>query len=176
LDPVTQLHVFFEDPLREQTLHVGLNRAFADYGMGIEVGIAGAEYHQDLLWGNTMIRIPVAGIQHYGDIKTNGVATFEIVVNASATTPSLKLVNVTVQHIDQGAIVWERNQVQLVQPGAVVRCQVSTNDTMTDFEVQNPLNPPFPLIPTEYIPFLGFVIVATIITILAMFVYRRKKK
>ena len=176
LDPVTQLHIFFEDPLREQMLHVGLNRAFADYpGMGIELGIAGAEYHQDLLWGNTMVRIPVTSIQHYASTKTNGISTFEIVVNASATTPGLKLVNVTVQHIDQGAVVWERNQVQLVQPGAVVSCQVSTNDTMSDFEVTNPQFPLFPLIPTEYIPFLGFVILATFITIIALVVYRKKK-
>jgi len=47
---------------------------------------------------------------------------------------------------------------------------------MTDFEVQNPLIPPFPLIPPEFIPFLGFVIVAAFITIIAMVVYRRKKK
>jgi hypothetical protein len=177
LDPVTQLHIFFEDPLRGQMLHVGLNRAFANQpGMGIELGIPGAEYHQDLLWGNTKIRIPATSIQHYTGTKTNGVSIFEIVVNASATTPGLKLVNVTVQHIDQGMVVWERNQVQMVQPGAVVRCQVSTNDTMTDFEVTNPLIPPFPLILPEYIPFLGFAIIATFIIIIALVVYRRKKK
>ena len=62
--------------------------------------------------------------------------------------------NVTVQHKDQGFVVWEWNQVQLVQPGAVVSSQMSTNDTMSDFEITNLQFSLFPLIPTGYIPFL----------------------
>ena len=176
LDPVTQLHVYFEDFRREEILHVGLNREFADNpGMGIELGIAGAEFHYDLLWGNSMVRIPAISLQQHTGIRTNGASTFEIVVNASATTPGLKLINMTIQHINQGVVIWEENQVAMVQPGAVVRCQISTNDTMSDFVIINPSIPPFPTIPSDLIPYLGFVIVATVFLIVVLVVYRKKR-
>lgn len=173
LDPVSQLHVFFEDPVRQVTYHVGLNRAFADQpGMGIEVGIAGAEYHQDLLWGNTMIRIPTTSLQQVASSKQNGVATFKIVVNTSATTLGLKTVNVTVKHINQGMVVWEQNQYAVVLPGAVVSCFVSTNDTMTAFEVKHPPVAPLPLLTTVAI----VVGVVFLVILAALIVNRRRKK
>jgi hypothetical protein len=173
LDPVTQLHIFLEDPLRQVTYHVGLNRAFADQpGMGIEVGIAGAEYHQDLLWGNAMIRIPATSLQHIASSKQNGVAAFKIFVNTSATTLGLKTVNVTVKHINQGTVVWEQNQVAVVLPGAVVSCLVFTNDTMTAFDVKNPPISPIPPLTT-----IAIVITAVVLfLIITLVVYRKRRK
>lgn len=171
LDPVTQLHIYFEN-IRDELLHVGLNSEFANQpGMGVELGLYGAAYHSDLLWGNAMVSIPATSLQTLASGR-NGAATFDIVVNASATTPSPKTVNVTVQHVDQGEVVWEENQHALVPPGSVVRCQVSTNDSMTTFEVESP---PSTATPMEIALFLGLSIgILFVFVVIAMVIHRRK--
>lgn len=107
--------------------------------MGIELGIQGAGFQDDLLFGNAMINIPAASLQQMA-LKADSDSTFEVVVNASAiSNPSL--VNMTVKHYVNNEVVWERNQLVTASPGQVLSCEVSTNDTMTDLKPEETTTP-----------------------------------
>jgi hypothetical protein len=154
--------------------HVGLNDDFFfEPGMGIELGIQGAGFLDDLLFGNAMINIPAASLQQMA-LKADTDSTFDVVVNASAiSNPST--VNLTVKHFVNSEVVWERNQLVIASPGQILSCEVSTNDTMTDLEPEEATT-------TQQTGFIGskFTLLNLIFTfspvLMVLIILKRKKK
>ncbi|MHA1435166.1 MAG: hypothetical protein ACTSO7_15090, partial [Candidatus Heimdallarchaeota archaeon] len=137
LDPVSQLHVLFDNDLVSEPLHVGLSKDFHyEPGMGIELGIAGAEFHTDLQFGNSMIYIPAASLQ----VGLNSLAAIDnslkILVKTGATTDALRTVNLTVKHVTNDEILWEENLIKEVEPGTVVSCEITPDDNITELIIE----------------------------------------
>ncbi len=133
IDPSIRLDIFY-NPLEtpDGELHVGLNDDFADVNMGIELGIEGAEYHEDLL-GNVMIRIPTASVRLS---KATDATIFRVVINATSAASASQDVNLTVKHVMNNEVVWQESQQSEIEIGQQVSCDVSTDDEITDFEVE----------------------------------------
>jgi hypothetical protein len=170
IDPSIKLDVFFEVSPTE-IYHVGQNINFPETHMGIEVGIQGAEYHDDF-YGNFMIRIPTSGLATGVLNKAVGDATFQVVVDASYAASATQDVNLTVKHITDDEVVWEESQTYDIQIGQKLTTDISTDDEMTDFEVTE--------IPTKKFGNANTsnVVVISIIsfTVILMVIYRRKNK
>ncbi len=138
IDPTIHMHVFIETDPFERPLHVGRSNPMRFPGMGIEVGIEGASFVDDMLFGMTNIRIPATSIQA---LKKDSSGSFSIVVNASTAASAVLDINLTVRHVLNEEIVWEENKIEDIQVGQVLSLDVSTDDTISDFEeLVPPLN------------------------------------
>lgn len=169
IDPSIKLDVFFEvSP--EEIYHVGLNDAFPNSHMGIEIGMEGAEYYNDL-FGNFMIRIPKTSLALS---KANGAETFQVVVDASYAASATQDVNLTVKHITNDEIVWQKSKTHAIEIGQALTTEISTDDEMTDFEVSEiePTTKKFGI--TRISNILIFSVTSIIIA--ALVVYRKKNK
>ena len=134
IDPSVSLHVFIDqDPLKNP-IHIGLNE-FSDFGMGIELGMSGAEFYDDLLFGNSMIRIPSSSFSDFLVKAPNQEITFTVVINATAAASDSMDVNLTVLHINNQSIVWKVNKLKGFSRGQTLICEVSTNEEITNFEI-----------------------------------------
>lgn len=133
IDPSIRLDIFY-NPLETSVgeLHVGLNDDFTDENMGIELGILGAEYHEDLL-GNVMIRIPTASVQLS---KATDAAILRVVINATSAASASQIANLTVKHVMNNEVVWQESQQSEIEIGQQISCDVSMDDEMSDFEVE----------------------------------------
>ena len=142
IDPTVSLHVFWDqDPLKNP-LHVGI-KSRVDFGMGIELGIEGAEFHDDLLFGNTMIRIPTASLM-VGRARDTSPVTLKVVVNTTAAASATQQVNLTVRHIENENLVWQESKISTFNIGTDLICEINTEDEMTDLipEEDNTITPP----------------------------------
>lgn len=138
IDPTVHLHVYIETDPFEQPLHVGLTNPFdANVGMNIEIGINGATFQDTMIFGNTLIQIPVASIPA---ATKDSTSHFQVVVNASTAASTVKDVNLTVRHIDPTGVIWQDTKISDIQIGQVIRTNVSTTDEWTDWEE---LAPPY---------------------------------
>ncbi|NHJ06101.1 MAG: hypothetical protein EAX90_14840 [Candidatus Heimdallarchaeota archaeon] len=130
IDPTVSLHVFLDqDPLKNP-LHVGL-KPRVDFGMGIDLGIEGAEFHDDLLFGRTMIRIPTSSLMR-STAKDITPVTMRIVVNTTAAASATQPVNLTVRHVENEVLIWQESKITTFEIGTDLICEVSTEDEMTD--------------------------------------------
>jgi hypothetical protein len=179
IDPSVSLHLFLVfDPLRDP-LHVGLNE-FSTENMGIELGIPGSEFHDDLLFGNSMIRVPASGISDFKakDLATAEDTTFTVVINATAAASATQKVNLTVRHVVNQSTVWQSNKISNFKIGQTLICEVSTTEEITDFEI---IDSPF-VKKIFGIPIKWFSVIVTssvvivIITIVIIVNIKRKKK
>ncbi len=132
IDPSIRLDVFINPFEGAAERHVGLNDDFAEVNMGVELGIEGAEYHDDLI-GNVMIRIPTASVQIS---KATGDENFRVVINATSAASASQIANLTVKHVMNNEVVWQESQQSAIEVGQQLSCDVSTDDEMTDFEVE----------------------------------------
>ncbi|MFX1538006.1 MAG: clostripain-related cysteine peptidase [Promethearchaeota archaeon] len=193
IDPCVNLHVFIMQEGVKDPPHVGLNDAFQNFGMGIELGIEGAEFYRDLQWGSAMIRLPSSSLQFAGT-KADEDVTFQVVVNATGAPVVTQQVNLTVKHVSANNIVWMDNKITDIEAGQVLSCDVSTNDTMTDLTPEEPATttpptttPPTtpPTTNTTTQSFTGFIgpahaLIASAISLSAILIvasiFRKKKK
>jgi hypothetical protein len=144
IDPSVGLHLFlWKDPNKRDYFHVGHNDYPADESaMGREVMIEGAEFHDDLLTGRTMIRIPDESLLPIG---LNGEPKiFEVIIDASCAASATQEINLTARNVIDNEIVWEDQQVLPFEIGQVLSCEVSTNNEMTPLTQidELPLAPP----------------------------------
>lgn len=131
VDPSVNLHVFLEqDPLKDP-VHIGLNE-HSDFGMGIELGLEGAEFFDDLQFGNSMIRIPAASLQEFQ--RKNNEVTFQVVINTTAAASATRPINLTVSHVKNQTITWQNNQISDFTIGQDFTCEVSTKEEITELE------------------------------------------
>ena len=171
IDPSIFLEVIYEVSPAE-IYHVGLNDNFQNYQKGIEIGIEGAEYMDDL-FGNFMIRILTAGLATGAAAnKANGAETFQVIIDASYAASATQDVNLTVKHITDDEVVWEESQTYDIQIGQKLTTDITTDDEMSDFEVTE--------IPTKRFGFSSntnvIVLSMTSFLVLLLVVYQRKKK
>jgi hypothetical protein len=170
LDPSIKLDVYFEDALSE-VYHVGQSKDFQDRFFGIEVGIEGAEYHDDF-YGNFMIRIPKVAVEMGAGRKANGAGTFQVVVDASYAASATQDVNLIVKHITDDEEVWSETQTYDIQLGQKLTTDISTDDEMTDFEVTEASTKVF----GEEKIGNSIVVPAVSILMIIIVIHRRKKK
>ncbi|NHJ48495.1 MAG: hypothetical protein FK733_11985 [Asgard group archaeon] len=178
IDPSVSLHVLLKfDPLRDP-LHVGLNE-FSTGNMGIELGIPGSEFYDDLLFGNSIIRIPASGLSEFKnkDPAEDDIA-FTVVVNATAAASATQDVNLTVRHVINQSTVWQSNKISDFKLGQTLICEVSINEEITDFEI---LNSPFERtilgLPLKWFTVIVISsVIVPVVTIVIIVVLRRKKK
>ena len=172
IDPSVRLDIFYnpyETP--DRGLHVGLNDDFSDENMGIELGISGSEFCDDLL-GNVMIRIPTSSVQLS---KATGSDSFTIVINATSAASASQEVNLKVKHVSNDEVVWQEIQESDIEVGQQLVCDVSTDDEITDFELEQ-----FWTNTTENTAFIGTnkgitnTIISITFTVLILVTYRRK--
>ncbi|NHJ05299.1 MAG: hypothetical protein EAX90_10775 [Candidatus Heimdallarchaeota archaeon] len=130
IDPSIKLDVFYE-VTPEEVYHVGLNDAFPNSHMGTEIGIQGAEY-QDDLYGNFMIRIPASSLVQTKDASD---VSFMVVVNATCAASASQDVNLTVKHVIEDEIFWQESQTSDIKIGQTLTTIITTDDTMSEFEV-----------------------------------------
>lgn len=136
IDPTIHMHVFIETDPFERPLHIGRSNPMSF--PGIEVGVEGASFADDMLFGMTNIKIPATSIQA---LRKDSSGLFSVVVNASTAASALQDINLTVRHILNEEIVWEENKIEDIQVGQVLSIDVSTDDTLSDFEeLEPPLN------------------------------------
>jgi len=169
IDPSIRLDVFYEvSP--EEIYHVGLNDAFPNSHMGIEIGIEGAEY-QDDLFGNIMIRIPTS---EFVQTKAVGDGSFKVVVNASYAASATQDVNLTVKHVIDDEVAWQESQTHDIEIGQTLTTEITTDDTMSDFEITeiDPTTDEFGFEEPSTIIFFSFASIALIVCVIS----RRKKK
>ncbi|MHA1556709.1 MAG: clostripain-related cysteine peptidase [Candidatus Heimdallarchaeota archaeon] len=143
VDPSVSLHVYLEQDnlINPNPLHVGLNE-FSDLGNGIELGIEGAEFYDDLLFGNSMIRIPEQSLSNLIAKSTEqNPITLKVVINATAAASATQQVNLTVKHVNNHSVVWKVNKISDFNIGETLICEVSTNEEITDFIIiKSPFN------------------------------------
>ncbi|HUU78871.1 MAG TPA: clostripain-related cysteine peptidase [candidate division Zixibacteria bacterium] len=173
IDPTIHMHVFFEEDPFEKPLHIGHSNPMRFPGMGIEVGIEGAEFIDDMLFGMTNIRIPVMSIQA---LRKGSSSSFSVVVNASTAASAVQDINLTIRHVLDEEIVWEENKIEDIQVGQVLSLEVSTDDTMSDFEELVP-----PLNDTRKTGFFGIekpvmIFTVTFVFIIPVMIVRRKRR
>ncbi|MBK5114398.1 MAG: hypothetical protein JJE41_12290 [Candidatus Heimdallarchaeota archaeon] len=171
IDPSIKLDVLYEVSPAE-IYHVGQNDNFPNTHMGIEIGIQGAEY-QDDLYGNFMIRIPTASLAMGTAVnKANGAETFQVIIDASYAASATQEVNLTVKHITDDEVVWEENIEHDIEVGQKLTTEVSTDDELTDFEVTE--------IPTNQFGSLSTnsLVITTVFSfvLLIQVIHRRKKR
>ncbi len=171
IDPSIKLDVIYEVSPAE-IYHVGQNDNFPNSHMGIEIGIEGAEY-QDDLYGNFMIRIPTSGLAMGIPLsKANGAETFQVIIDASYAASATQDVNLTVKHITDDDVVWEETKIHTIEVGQKLTTEVSTDDELSDFEVTEIPTNQFGSINTSSLVIttvLSFVLIIQVI-------YRRKKR
>ena len=137
IDPCIDLQVYLmnEDLIQDPAI-VGRGRAEVPGSfMGLELGIDGAEYIDDLIFGTTTILIPMTSLEPF---KSNGANPYlTIKVNAASSPSAAKPVNLTVRHIKNGEVIWEDNKIQSIKIGEVFETNLHTDDTWTEFDVFN---------------------------------------
>ncbi|MBD3191110.1 MAG: hypothetical protein GF308_10720 [Candidatus Heimdallarchaeota archaeon] len=140
IDPLIQLHVIIDEVYLQQPMHIGYSRYDqTDYSMGVEIGVPGAEFVDTLNLGTCTIRIPTASLP----VTKADSPNLNIVVNASSATSSSQQVNLTVRHVKDDSILWEANQIESIQQGQVLGCEVSTEeDEWTDLTPEEPTTTP----------------------------------
>ncbi len=172
IDPSVRLDVIFEVSPAE-IYHVGLNDNFPESHFGIEVGIQGAEYHDDL-YGNFMIRIPKASLEMSAAANkaVGDTAVFQVIVDASYAASATQDVNLTVKHITDDEVVWEESQTYDIKVGQKLITDISTDDEMTDFEVTEISTNQFGSLSTNSL------IISTVFSfvLLIQIILRRKKR
>jgi len=171
IDPTVGLHVYIETDPFTNPIHIGYSDITKHSGMGVEVGLEGASFTDDLLFGTCTIRIPVASIPV---AYKNGSPRISVVVNASAAASTSQDVNLTVTHVEDGSMVWEDSMVSEIEIGQVIGTDITVNDDeWTEWEELKPPNTT---------PVLdGFETPTTIFTIcftscIVLLVIRRKRK
>lgn len=132
IDPSVKIDLFYE-VTPEEIYHVGLNRDIQDWSFGIEIGIPGAMYNDDL-YGNFMLRIPTSQVVETS--KAVGDGSFKVVVDASYAASATQDVNLTVKHVVDDAVTWQESQTYDIQIGQKLTTIISTDDSMTEFEVE----------------------------------------
>ncbi|NHJ40594.1 MAG: hypothetical protein FK731_11225 [Asgard group archaeon] len=137
IDPSIDLHVFLKnEDLTQEPLHVGWGDVnIPDSSMGLEIGIEGAEYIDDMLFGTTTIKIPMTSIQSF--VKNGNNPYLTIKVDASHSPSAVRPVNLTVTHMKDGDVIWEDNKIKEINIGEAFETDVFLDDTWTDFEVIN---------------------------------------
>jgi hypothetical protein len=137
--------------------------------MGVEIGVPGASFVDDLIFGTCTVQIPVASLPV--NVRSNNQA-FSIVVNASGAVSATQDVNLTISHITDNEVVWEVTKTSDIGVGQVLRLNVTADDQTTDWEELKPPNK------TGFIslnkPKIAFVIVLSTIVIIIEF--KRKKR
>lgn len=171
IDPTVHMHIFIDNGPFELPLHIGYTRTEnANTGMNIEIGVEGASFFDTLLYGTTMIQIPVASIP---SITKDDEKQIQVVINASNAASTVLDVNLTVRHIDPTGILWEDTKISDIQIGQVISTIVTTNDVWSDWEELAP--------PSRTSGFPGFTITSTLISIvftttIILLAIRRKRK
>ncbi|MHA1631101.1 MAG: hypothetical protein ACTSXO_09860 [Candidatus Heimdallarchaeota archaeon] len=138
--------------------------------MNIEIGVEGASFQENLIFGSIQIKIPTASIPVLSKGETK---TIQVVVNASTAASTAKAVNLTVRHYNTNGLLWEETKSAEIQIGQIIRTNVITTDEWTDWEELAPA------IPTQ--GFSGYEIPTTfsivfVFTILTIVTHRKKKK
>lgn len=181
IDPSVSLHVFIDqDPIKDP-IHIGLNE-FSDFGMGIELGLPGAEFCDDLLFGNSMIRIPSSSLSDILVKASNQEIIFTVVVNATAAASDSMDVNLTVLHVKDQYVVWKANKIKEFSRGQTLICKVSTNEEITDFEIiDSPFETEHTILGLPLKWFLtttvgGTVLLLAIIFMTSVIIRKRKRK
>ncbi|NHK31139.1 MAG: hypothetical protein FK730_07290 [Asgard group archaeon] len=134
IDPCINLHVYlFNEDLIQEPAHVGYtNVKIPGSYMGLELGIEGAGYIDDMLYGTSTIILPMSSIQA---LSKNGFTPyFSVVVNASASPSATKPVNLTIRHVKNGELLWEDTKIQDIKIGQALVTEVQLDDSWTDFE------------------------------------------
>ena len=170
IDPSVSLHIFLgQDPLiNPDPLHIGLNERAA-FGNGIELGIDGGEFFDDLLFGNTVIRVPASSLT---DLQLKATiqdpVTFTVVVNATAAASATQQVNLTVKHIANHSVVWEANKISDFSLGETLICEVTTDEEISDFDI---IESPFDQDKTILgMPIEWFIVIVTGGTLVLLFI------
>ncbi|MBN1328118.1 MAG: hypothetical protein JXA54_01480 [Candidatus Heimdallarchaeota archaeon] len=130
-DPTINLHILIDTRPFEQPIHIGFGGPKTAIGMGIEMEIEGASFENNLIFGSTMIRIPVASIPALSKSTPQNI---QVVINASTAASATQEVNVTVRHVDSTGILWEASKTSEIEIGQIIRTNVSTDDQWTDWE------------------------------------------
>ncbi|MHA1211246.1 MAG: clostripain-related cysteine peptidase, partial [Candidatus Heimdallarchaeota archaeon] len=168
IDPVVALHVNLY--LWDEMYHVGL-RDTLDFGMGIEIEVDGAQFMDDLLFGNSYIRIPVTSFQVTPKKGLEDGVTMQVIVNATGSPTATQLVNLTVKHVKGNEVLWQANQVTDFEVGQIIECNVTTDDEITDFVKTD-------VTPTKRFglePVVTIITISTSLVLLLVFDRRRRK-
>ncbi|MBD3189059.1 MAG: hypothetical protein GF308_00360 [Candidatus Heimdallarchaeota archaeon] len=142
VDPSVQLHLDYWVNPYEDPMHIGLqDEFFFDPGMGIEIGIPGGEFFDDLLLGNTRILVPYNNLPPQEG--RNDVKTLDIIVDATAAASNSQEIHLIVRNIVENEIVWEEMQVRPFDIGQVFVCQVNSENEMSELQpIEEPTEPP----------------------------------
>ena len=127
IDPVCTLHVYIYQG--DEVYHVGLEDS-VDIGMGIDIGLPGAQFIDDLLFGNSYIQIPTTSFT--SQARAEEEVTMRVVVDASASPTATQKINLTVNHFKNNEIIWHENIISEFEAGETYECNVTTNDEITD--------------------------------------------
>ncbi|HUU77114.1 MAG TPA: clostripain-related cysteine peptidase [candidate division Zixibacteria bacterium] len=130
IDPAVSFHLYiYRD---DELYHVGLND-ITDFGMGIDIELEGAQFYDDLLFGNSYIQIPATSLEIGLKNSLNDPIIMKVVIDATASPSATQLVNLTVSHVKNNNVVWSVNKVTDFEVGQLIECNVTTDDTITDF-------------------------------------------
>jgi hypothetical protein len=171
IDPSIDMHIYV-DRIDGDPLHIGYaSPSLLSDTMGIELGVPGASFVDDLLFGTCTVQIPVASLPV--NVKSNNQA-FSIVVNASGAASATQDVNLTISHVTDNEVVWETTKTSNIGVGQVLRLNVTADDQTTEWEELRPPNK------TGFIsinkPKFTFIIVLSTIAIVMEFKRKMRKK
>ncbi len=179
IDPSVGLHVFIDQEPLKNPIHIGLNE-FADFGMGVELGLEGAEFYDDLLFGNSMIRIPSESLNSFlAKALSPAEITFKVVINATAAASATQMVNLTVKHVNNQSVIWQANKLSTFERGQTLICEVSTNEEITEFEIiESPFDTPRTILGLPLKWFIVTVVccVLLLVIIFTIIFYTKRKK
>lgn len=173
IDPSIDLHIFIDELAQfPEELHIGHTGEFNDYSMDVELGLPGAEFVDDLLWGTQTILLPVSNLMASTRADSDLIPDFKVVVNATGAASASRDVNLTVRHVKDNEVIWEENQISSIEVGQDLTCDITTDDNWTDLEE----------IPKEKTAFIGpsKEIIEPIIyisfTIMVLITFRRRQR
>jgi hypothetical protein len=181
VDPRLSMHVnYWFDPDGDP-LHVGVSDLITDPPsphMGIDIGIEGAQYFDDLIFGNSYIRIPYNNLPAAG--FKNEEKILEVLINAWDAVNEIQEFRFVARNVVNNEIAWMENFTQIIEKGQLLRCEVSNNQLYGTFEPSEEPRPPTRE-ETDGIGFRNFSFaiispMAIIIIIAVRDIFRKKKK
>ena len=132
IDPVCTFHVYIYRG--DEVYHVGLKDTM-DFGMGVDIGLPGAQFFDDLLFGNSYIQVPISSFA--SPVRAEEEVTMKVVIDASASPTATQKINMTVNHFKDNEIVWHENIISDFEVGESYECNVTTDDVITDLVNSN---------------------------------------
>jgi len=171
IDPTIHLHVYFDYGPFEEPLHIGYTSfPNANVGMNIEIGIEGASFQDNMIFGNTQIKVPIASLPA---LMKDNTKQIQVVVNASTASSTSRDVNLTIRHIDPTGVIWEDTKITKIEAGQIISTNVTTDNEWTDWDE---ISPPF-----STAKFTGYTLATTSISIslmsfISLITIKRKKK